>query len=78
MNVFLGVFDLIAIFFTLLIPCFFHLERLVFHLERHERLFMGLFDLKKTQDKKMQIFEQNHGLTLSKTKSFATFQIRYF
>ena len=49
MKVFLGVFDLIAIFFTLLIPCFFHLERLVFHLERHERLFMGVFDLKNRE-----------------------------
>ena len=28
------------------------LERLILYLEVHERLFMGLFDLKKTQDKK--------------------------
>ena len=39
-----------ANFATFLIPCFFDPERLLFYLERHERLFMGLFDVKKKKE----------------------------
>ena len=41
---------------------FYHLERLIFYLENNERPFMDRFDLKKHRVKKMQIFDQNHGL----------------
>ena len=42
--------------FSLFNSLLFHPERLVFHLERHERLYMGLFDLKKGNDLKRLIF----------------------
>ena len=45
-----------ANFATLLIPCFYHLERLVFDVERHERCFMGLFNLGKTENEKISNF----------------------
>ena len=50
----------------------------ILYLEVHERLIVGLFDLKKTQDKKMNFFTKTMDLPLSKNKSFATFEIRYF
>ena len=45
---------------TFLIRHFCPLEKLIFYLERHERLFLGVFGLKKKGRKKIQIFDQNH------------------
>ena len=42
------------------------------------KTFCGPIRSKKTQDKKMNFFTKTMDLPLSKNKSFATFEIRYF
>ena len=54
------------------------LKRLIFYLEDHERLFMGLFELTIRDKKQMQIFDQSHGLTLPKNQNFATFLFKNY
>ena len=56
----------------------YHLKRLIFYLEHHERLFSVAMIQKNRECKKLQIFDENHGLTPLKKANFATFLIRHF
>ena len=56
-------------FASFLYRCFYGQKRLVFYIERHQTLFLGEMYL-KGKEKKIQIFDENHGLTTFKKCKF--------
>ena len=69
----------IANFPTFLIRYLYCLERFIFYLERYERLFVGLLDLKNRKWKKFKFLTKTMDYPLaSKNENFATFLMRSF
>ena len=58
-----------ANFASFLNRCFYGQKRVLFYIERHQTLFLGEMYL-KGKEKKIQILDENHGLTTFKKCKF--------